>query len=114
MAEPSSTAYEPMHGKPLSLERLPTYQKDSIVSTRILQKPAGSVTFFSFHEGQELSEHTAPFDALLQVVDGEAEIMVGGSWHRVPAGSAILLPGGVPHAVKAVQRFKMLLVMIRS
>ena len=90
------------------------YQAGAVVSRELVRKPAGSVTLFAFDEGQGLSEHTAPFDALVQVLAGEAEISVAGKPHRVPAGEMILLPAGRPHALLAVTRFKMLLTMIRS
>jgi quercetin dioxygenase-like cupin family protein len=90
------------------------YQKDAIVSREIVKQKTGSVTVFAFDAGQGLSEHTAPFDALVQVLDGEAEITIAGKRHRVKTGELILMPAGQPHALKAVQRFKMMLVMIRS
>ena len=90
------------------------YQSDAIVSREVLKKKTGSVTVFAFDAGQGLSEHTAPFDALVQVLDGEAEITIAGKRHRVSAGELILMPANRPHALKAVQRFKMMLVMIRS
>ena len=90
------------------------YQDGAVVSREIVRKPAGSVTLFAFDEGEGLSEHTAPFDALVQVLEGEAEIMVSGQSHRVQGGEMILLPAGEPHALKAVKRFNMMLTMIRS
>ena len=90
------------------------YQSDAIVSREVLKKKIGSVTLFAFDAGQGLSEHTAPFDALVQVLDGEAEITIAGKRHRVDAGELILMPANRPHALKAVQRFKMMLIMIRS
>lgn len=90
------------------------YQSDAIVSREILKQKTGSVTLFAFDAGQGLSEHTAPFDALVEVVDGEAEITIAGKRHRVSAGELILMPAGKPHALKADRRFKMMLVMIRS
>ncbi|MGD0649539.1 MAG: cupin domain-containing protein [Verrucomicrobiia bacterium] len=90
------------------------YQSDAIVSREVLKKKTGSVTLFAFDAGQGLSEHTAPFDALIQVLDGEAEITIAGKRHRVRAGELILMPANRPHALKAVQRFKMMLIMIRS
>lgn len=90
------------------------YQDGAVVSRQIIKKPAGSVTFFAFDEDEGLSEHTAPFDALVQVLEGEAEITVSGQAHRVRGGEMILLPAGQPHALKALKRFKMLLTMIRA
>ncbi len=111
---PQENMTDPLLGKPRRLDHLADYRADAIVSVRLLQKPAGNVTFFAFDQGQELSEHTAPFDALVTVVDGEADIMTGGAWHRVAAGEALLLPAHAPHAVKAVARFKMILTMVRA
>ena len=90
------------------------YQEGAVVSRQIVKKPAGNVTLFAFDEGQGLSEHTAPFDALVQVVEGDAEIVIAGRSHRVRSGEMILMPAGEPHALRAVTRFKMILTMIRS
>jgi len=90
------------------------YASGSIVSTKLLQYPGGSVTLFAFDEGQELSEHTAPFDALVQVLDGRVELKVGGVVVDASAGESVLMPAGIPHAVRAVERFKMLLTMLRT
>ena len=90
------------------------YQADAVVSRQIVKAKTGTVTVFAFDAGQGLSEHTAPFDALVQVLDGEVEITVSGKSHKVEAGELIVLPANKPHALKAVRRFKMLLVMIRS
>ena len=93
---------------------LVTYQDGSIVSREIVKKPTGTVTVFAFDEGQGLSEHTAPFDALVQVLEGEVEISIAGKFHRVQGGEMILMPAQQPHALKALQRYKMILTMIRS
>jgi quercetin dioxygenase-like cupin family protein len=93
---------------------LVSYQDGSIVSREIVKKPTGTVTVFAFDEGQGLSEHTAPFDALVQVLEGEAEITIAGKLHRVQGGELILMPAQQPHALKAMRRFKMILTMIRS
>ncbi len=98
----------------LSLSGIIEYQDDAVVSKILLKKSTGSVTVFAFDRGQELSEHTVPHDALVQVVDGEAVITISGEAHRVMAGEMILMPGNQPHAVRADERFKMLLIMIRS
>ena len=90
------------------------YQDGAAVSREIVKKPSGSVTLFAFDEGQGLSEHTAPFDALVQVVEGAAEIMISGQTYQMQAGEMILMPAGQPHALKAHGRFKMILTMIRS
>jgi len=84
------------------------------VSREIIKKSTGSVTIFAFDEGQGLSEHTAPFDALVQVVEGETEIVISGNSHHLRGGEVILMPAGQPHALKALGRFKMILTMIRS
>lgn len=90
------------------------YQPGSIVSREILKKTTGKVTVFAFDEGEGLSEHTSPFDALVQVLEGEVEITIVGKPHRVTQGQMILMPANQPHALKAVKRFKMILTMIRS
>jgi quercetin dioxygenase-like cupin family protein len=93
---------------------LVSYQDGAIVSREILKKPGGTVTVFAFDEGQGLSEHTAPFDALAQVLEGEVEITIAGKPHRLQGGELILMPAGQPHSLKALGRFKMVLTMIRS
>ncbi len=93
---------------------LVSYQDGAVVSRIVVKRETGNVTLFAFDVGQELSEHTAPYDALVQVLDGEAAITVAGRPHRVRAGEMILMPAHQPHALKAVVRFKMLLTMIRS
>ncbi len=98
----------------LSLSGLVNYQDGSVVSRVVLKREKGNVTIFAFDEGQGLSEHTSPFDALLQAVEGEAEITVSGKPIPVKAGDVVLLPPEKPHAVKAPTRFKMELIMIRS
>ncbi len=90
------------------------YQDGSIVSKEIIKKTSGTVTIFAFDQDQGLSEHTAPFDALVHILDGEAEISISGEPYRLKEGEMIIMPGGKPHALKAVKRFKMMLVMVRS
>jgi quercetin dioxygenase-like cupin family protein len=90
------------------------YQDDSIVSRMLLKNNGGTITLFAFDKGSGLSEHTAPYDALVAVLDGEAEIEVLGKTHKVRTGEILKLPANQPHAVKAVSRFKMLLMMIRA
>lgn len=90
------------------------YQEGSVVSRVILKREKGNVTIFAFDQGQGLSEHTSPFDALVQAVEGEAEITVGGKPIVLRTGNVVLLPAEKPHAVKAIERFKMVLTMIRS
>ena len=105
---------ENLIGQAIALAALTEYQTGAIVSREVLRKPTGTVTAFAFDAGQALSEHTAPFDALICVLDGEAEMQIAGKKHPVEAGQMIILPANKPHTVKAVTRFKMLLVMIRS
>lgn len=93
---------------------LVSYQDGAVVSREIIKRPTGNVTLFAFDEGQGLSEHTAPFDALVQVVEGAAEITISGQPHQLQGGEMILMPAGQPHALKALKRFKMILTMIRS
>lgn len=93
---------------------LVAYQAGAVVSREIVKKKTGTVTVFAFDKGQGLSEHTVPFDALVQVLDGVAEITIGGAPHRLGKDEMILMPANVPHALKAVERFKMMLVMIRD
>jgi quercetin dioxygenase-like cupin family protein len=87
---------------------------DSIVSKTILDKPAGTVTLFAFDKGQKLSEHTAPYDAIIQVLDGVGQIIIDGDTNDVCAGEIIIMPADVPHAVVAEEKFKMLLIMVRA
>jgi len=101
-------------GKALALKSLIGYQDGSVVSREIVRKDAGTVTVFAFDEGQGLSEHTAPFDALVYVLDGEAEVSISGKPNIVKEGEMIIMPAGKPHALSAAKKFKMLLVMIRK
>ncbi|MEO0093235.1 MAG: cupin domain-containing protein [candidate division WOR-3 bacterium] len=96
------------------LINLADYQTDSIVSRTLIDKKNGTVTFFAFAEGQALSEHTAPFDALAYILDGKAEFKISDKLFQLSAGDMIIMPANEPHSLKAKQRFKMLLVMIRS
>lgn len=96
------------------LTDLVNYQEGSVVSRTVVNRASGTVTLFAFDEGQGLSEHTAPFDAIAHVLDGEAEITVFGKPLRATSGEAVLLPANQPHALKARGKFKMLLTMIRS
>ncbi len=90
------------------------YQDGSVVSREIISKKTGTVTLFAFDQGQGLSEHTAPFDALVYVFDGEAEITISGKPLRVKQGETVIMPANQPHALKAIKRFKMILTMIRA
>ncbi len=97
-----------------NIKELVAYQDGSIVSKEIINKTTGTVTLFAFDRDQGLSEHTAPFDALVNVLDGEVEITIAGEPHQLKEGEMVIMPGGKPHALRAVKRFKMMLVMIRS
>ena len=98
----------------LAIASLATYQEGAVVSRQITKSEAGNVTLFAFDEGQELSEHTAPLDALVHVLEGEVEIKISGQPFHLKTGEAIIMPADRPHAVKAVKKFKMLLTMIRA
>ncbi len=98
----------------LNLVSMADYQTGAVVSRQITKAEAGNVTLFAFDEGQELSEHTAPYDALVHVLDGEAEIRISGTPFVLKAGDAIIMPANDPHALKAVTKFKMLLTMVRA
>jgi quercetin dioxygenase-like cupin family protein len=104
----------PLRAEIFSYADLVSYQNGSIVSRTIIDAPSGTVTVFAFDTGQRLSEHTAPFDALIEIVDGTGVITIDGKDHLVPAGSQIIMPANHPHAVRGDGRFKMVLVMIRS
>ena len=98
---------------PLSLKGLIDYQPDSVVSKEVLRTPNGTVTLFAFDEDQGFSEHTAPFDVLVSIVEGEAEITISGTTHTVKEGEIIRMPAGEPHALQAKRPFKMLLIMLK-
>ncbi len=100
--------------KPNPLIDIVDYQKGAVVSKTIIEKKTGTVTLFAFDQGQGLSEHKAPFDALVQVLDGEVEIKISGKPFCLKQGDIIIMPANEPHALKAVKSFKMLLTMIRS
>jgi quercetin dioxygenase-like cupin family protein len=100
-------------GQVVKLTDLLDYQAGSVVSRTILEKETGTVTLFAFDEGQGLREHTTPFDALVHILDGEAEIVISSKAHHLKAGEMIIMPANEPHALKAITRFKMLLIMIR-
>lgn len=105
---------EPLTAKVLDMARLVEYQVGSVVSRAIIQQKTGTVTLFAFDEGQGLSEHTAPFDALVCILDGQVEITISGNAKTVKKGEMIIMPAHEPHALKAVGPFKMMLVMIRG
>src|SRR4030043_1420775 len=98
----------------IKLIDLADYQEGSIVSRTIVDKKTGTVTFFAFDEGQGLSEHTAPFDALVYLLDGEAEVIISGKPLHLKGGEMVIMPANDPHALRAITRFKMILTMVRS
>lgn len=95
-------------------DELAQYSTDSIISRTVLNKQTGTVTLFAFDKGQSLSEHTAPFDALVQLVDGTGIIIINGKEFKLSSGESIIMPANIPHAVMAIEKFKMVLTMIRS
>lgn len=98
----------------LSLKEMVKYQDGAIVSKEIIKKESGTVTLFAFDKGQGLSEHTAPFDAFVNVLDGQAEVKISGKPYITKKGEMIIMPAGEPHSVQAIERFKMLLVLIKK
>jgi quercetin dioxygenase-like cupin family protein len=113
MAEAKGTSSARLRGRVAKLVDLADYQEDSVVSHQVIKSGGGNVTLFAFDEGQELSEHTTPFDAFVQVLDGEAEITIAGKPLTLKEGDAVIMPANQPHAVTAVKRFKMLLTMVK-
>jgi len=105
---------EDLTGQIMDAAGLVEYQPGSVVSRAIIKKPTGTVTLFAFDQGESLSEHTAPFDALVYILDGEAEVTVSGRPLAAKAGEMVLMPADQPHSLKATGRFKMALIMIRS
>ena len=106
---------EDIKAESLNVEELVSYEKDSVVSREIIKKELGTVTFFAFDKGQGLSEHSAPFDAMVQIIDGEAEITISGEKHTVKKGQMIIMPANEPHALQAANSpYKMILTMIKS
>ena len=110
----TNAARDELKGKVLSLKDLVGYQKGTIASRMIVSNPAGNITAFAFDEGEALSEHTAPFDAVLTVLEGRAEITIGGLPNHLETGETIIMPANIPHAVLATTRFKMALTIIRG
>ncbi|MHC4624248.1 MAG: cupin domain-containing protein [Planctomycetota bacterium] len=110
----SNSVLQTCLGQSQTLAELAQYAEDSIVSKTILDKPVGTITLFAFDKGQRLSEHQAPYDAVVQIIEGRAQITIDGRGIEVPAGGIIIMPGNVPHAVAAEEKFKMLLTMIRA
>ncbi len=112
--ERKSIVLESCLAKPATLVELVSYAGDSIVSKTIIDKSVGTITLFAFDRGQKLSEHTAPYDAVIQVLDGRAVLTIGGKKVTVSVQQIIIMPANVPHAVAAQEKFKMLLIMIRA
>jgi len=108
------TAGRKIPPQPVKMMDLIDYQKGSVVSRTIIDKKTGTLTLFAFDEGQGLSEHTTPFDALVYCLDGEAEVIISGKAFRLREGEMLIMPAHQPHAVRAVKQFKMILIMIRS
>ncbi|MBW8323273.1 MAG: cupin domain-containing protein [Prolixibacteraceae bacterium] len=100
--------------KVLNLEEMVEYSSGGVISKQVLKSQSGNITLFSFDKGQGLTEHTAPFDAIVQVLDGEAQITIGGNPNLVRKGESIIMPANVSHALQAVEQFKMLLTMIKG
>lgn len=105
---------QPDSAREQALAEAIAYSDKSVVSKQLIKAPTGNITLFAFDAGEGLSEHSAPFDAFVQVLDGKAEIIIGGASHQVNAGQYIIMPANIPHALKANEKFKMMLVMIRS
>lgn len=101
-------------GKVLNLVEMVEYSSGGVISKQVLKNQSGNITLFSFDKGQSLTEHTAPFDAVVQVLDGEAQITIGGNPNLVRKGESIIMPANVSHALQAVEQFKMLLTMIKG
>ncbi len=101
-------------GMKFSFDKSIAYADKAVVSKHILKKQTGNISLFAFDKGEGLSEHTTPFDAMVLVVDGKAEIIIDGSAHLLESGDSIIMPADIPHALKAVEKFKMVLTMIRS
>lgn len=114
MPDADRSARADLHTRVTPMTELVEYQDGSIVSRRILKQQAGVLTVFAFDRGQSLSEHTSPFEAVVHVIEGEAEVSLSGSPFRLHAGEMILIPGNVAHAVTAVERFKMVLTLVMS
>lgn len=105
---------EELKSNVLKMEDLIDYQEGAVVSREIIRKETGTVTIFAFDKGEGLSEHTAPFDAMVQIIDGEAEIIISGNKNYLKKGDMIIMPANEPHALNAIERYKMILTMIRS
>jgi quercetin dioxygenase-like cupin family protein len=114
MAKGSNIPDEALPGRVVDLGGLVNYQEGAVVSRALVSRSTGTVTLFAFDKGQQLSEHTSPFDALVQVLDGELDVTISGSPLRLDAGQIVIMPADKPHALRAPKRAKMMLVMVRS
>ena len=114
MKESKQNQYADFRAQAINMADLVGYQDGSVVSRTVIDKKIGTITLFAFDKGQGLSEHTAPYDAFAYIVDGEAEITIAGKALRAVAGDMVIMPAHQPHALRAVAKFKMLLVMIRA
>jgi len=101
-------------GKKFEFGKVVDYQQEGIVSSRVLENKVGGITVFAFDKGQRLSEHSAPFDAVITVLEGQGEIVIGGKSNQLQTGDSIIMPANIPHAVNAIERFKMMLIMIKG
>jgi len=109
MSDPAS-----LIGRAVEMNSLVAYASGSVVSRTLIDRKIGTITLFSFDAEQGLSEHTAPFDAFVQIIDGVADVTIDGKVQRVSSGEFIIMPANIPHSLKAVEKFKMMLVMIRA
>jgi quercetin dioxygenase-like cupin family protein len=114
MAKKTGSGHADLLGKHLTMNDLVSYQEGSIVSRTLMDKPVGTVTMFAFDKGQGLSEHAAPYDAMVHVLEGEVDLTLSGIVHSMKAGDVIVMPANEPHELKATKPFKMLLTMIRQ
>ena len=114
MAKKTGSGHADLLGKHLTMNDLVSYQEGSIVSRTLMDKPVGTVTMFAFDQGQGLSEHAAPYDAMVHVLEGEVDLTLSGVVHSMKAGDVIVMPANEPHELKATKQFKMLLTMIRQ
>jgi len=105
---------EELYAKVLNLKDLVNYQEGTVASRMIVSRKVGNITLFSFDENEGLSEHTAPFDAVVTILDGECEVWVAGQTHQMKEGKTIIFPANVPHALSAITKFKMMLIMIKE
>jgi quercetin dioxygenase-like cupin family protein len=105
---------EDIKGRVMELAGMVEYHSGSVVSRTLIEKPTGTLTLFAFEQGQGLSEHTAPYDATVYIIDGETEVTISGKLLHLKQGDMVIMPANEPHALRAITRFKMMLVMIKS